>query len=243
MFWRFLCFLCFVLISAASAQAQSEYTDKESDEEYAPQWLGSFYGDIGFPLRQFERNMDETGFGFGGELLYNVQYQQPVWAGIGVHSFAFDDYSLIYTEIFDGELFEYREVTASRLFVAHVLFRFQPDLNFFLQPYVQGGFGMHWFFTNTKIEDRDIDEIVERYKENKDSAFGYSLHAGLQFVPKGAPEIRVDLRVGYFKNPSAEYMRYDPSLGEEDSFPIDYFETRTSAVDFLGLHGGMTFLF
>ncbi|MDX1409387.1 MAG: hypothetical protein R3330_14670 [Saprospiraceae bacterium] len=242
MSWRLISTLLILLLSVAVI-AQDETND--AGEEVPPQerWQGSFYLDIGVPLRQFDQNINDTGLGVGGELLYNVQYRRPVWAGIGVHSFAFDDYSVIYTEIFDGEFFEYRELTASRMFAAHAIFRFQPEVNFIIQPYIQGGFGMHWFFTNTKIEDRDIDEVVDRFSENRDAVFGYSLYAGLQVVPRRSPEIRADVRVGYLRNASVEYMRYNAELGDVDSFPIDYFETRTSVVDILGLHAGVTFLF
>ncbi|MDX1478710.1 MAG: hypothetical protein R3301_13450 [Saprospiraceae bacterium] len=242
MHWRLVTTL-FLLSLSVALVAQDVYDEDVEEAPPRERWMGSVYVDFGIPLRQFERNINDNGLGFGGELLYNVQYQRPVWAGIGVHSFAFDDYSLIYTQVFDGEFFEYRELTASRMFAAHAIFRFQPDVDFIIQPYIQGGFGMHWFFTNTKIEDRAIDELVDQFGENRDSVLGYSLHFGLQYVPRGVPQFRIDLRVGYLRNASVEYMRYNPELGDVDSFPIDYFETRTSAVDILGLHSGVSFMF
>ena len=228
--------LCGLSICSASAQ------ESDTVEVYYPEWISSIYADFGIPLSYFADNLDKGGLGVGGEVLYNIKYRQPVWAGVGVHSFTFDNSSLGYAEIIDGELVNFDETTASRLFMAHFIVRFQPEIDFFIQPYLQAAVGMHWFFTNTKIEDVDFDEIVDRTKNNSDSVLGYGLHAGILIGPARSP-YKGDFRIGYFKNASVEYMRYNPNLGDIDSYPIDFFETRVSVVDILGIQAAFVYLF
>jgi opacity protein-like surface antigen len=123
----------------------------------------------------------------------------------------------------------------------HGLMRFQPDVRFFLQPYLQGGAGMHWFYTNTKIKDTDYGQQVESINENRDAILGFALHAGFQYVPRSMPYIRFDARFGYFRNASVEYLRYNPNLPGA-VYPIEFFEPKVSAVDIFGIHLGVTMM-
>jgi hypothetical protein len=201
----------------------------------SPVVMTSMYLDWGFPARQFRSNMRENGIGFGGEALYNLQRGRPVWAGVGVHTFAFDDYSTTYTY--------YREKTTSRMFAAHGLIRFQPRIDYPVQPYIQGGAGVHWLFTNTKIRDTDAGEIADRINESRDAALGFALHAGAHYVPRKVPWVRADVRFGYFRNASVEYLRYNDRLSGPNGLPVESFERRVSVVDMFGLHIGFTLMF
>lgn len=199
------------------------------------------YADLGVPLGQFDRNMGDNGWGLGGELLYRVQLNGPVWAGLGVHSFAFDNYSVRYIDMVD--FFEIEERTVSRLFTAGGVMRFQPEIDFPVRPYIQGTLGVHWFFTNTKFEDVAVDDVFDTINENRESVLGYGLHAGFQVIIKRVPEVCADARVGYFKNASVEYMRYNAGLSGPGGFPIEYFERKETAVDLLGVHLGVSVFF
>jgi hypothetical protein len=202
-------------------------------------WIASGYMDWGIAGHLFAQNMEENhGFGPGGEVLFNIQRRRPIWVGAGVHSFAFDDFRLTYMQEFDGILYTYEDHTVSRIFMAHGVIRFQPEVRFVLQPYIQGALGIHWFYTNTKVKDLDLAETVERINDNRAAVPGFTMHAGVQFVPRKLPDVRADLRVGYFRNASVEYLRYNPRTGG-GSFPIDYFEARTSPVDMIGINIGV----
>jgi hypothetical protein len=218
---------------------------QDSDDWYAKEpslsrWQASMDLDWGIAARQFANNMDRRhGFGFGGELLYNLQDRKPLWAGAGAHSFAFDEFSMVYSQEIDGEIFNYRDKTVSRIFMLHGVMRFQPEVRFFLQPYLQGAAGIHWFFTNTKTRDLDYDEQVERINENRDAIWGFSLQAGVQYVPRKLPDIRIDTRFGYYRNASVEYLWYNPGI-PGGNYTIDYFESGISPVDLFGIHIGLT---
>ncbi len=232
-------FMGISLLALGALNAQ--YNDTQTAEgQLFSGVMASMYIDWGIASHLFARNMNENhGFGFGGELLYNIQRDKPLWGGIGVHSFAFDDERLRYSQEIDGVFYNYEDHTASRVFMVHGMIRFEPDVKFFLQPYLQGGAGVHWYFTNTKIEDTDYDEQLESINESRDAVLGFALHAGLQYVPRSLPDIRVDARFGYFRNASVEYLSYNPNL-TGSTFPIDDFETKISAVDIFGVHIGVT---
>lgn len=221
----------------------SQNVDLDPNTDVGSRFMLSAYMDIGTSTRQFRRNVNkDTGLGFGTDLLFQVQKNNPIWAGIGIQRLAFDRDRLAYSQEFDGEFYNYEDKTTSRLFMAHGILRFQPYVRFALRPYIQGSAGMHWFYTNTIITDTDLDERVERINENRDATLGFALHGGVQFVPNRYPDFRLDARVGYFRNASVEYLTYNPSLGGGPGFPIDFFEVRNSAVDIIGFHIGMTFV-
>jgi hypothetical protein len=217
---------------------------QDSDDWYGrktTQLKGSFYGEMGVGMNAFGRNMDRrTGFGLGGEFLVNLQRNGPVWAGVGIHSFAFDRDRLAYTQEFDGVIYNYEDLTVSRAFMAHGILRFQPEVDFFLKPYIQGGAGVHWLFTNTKIEDTDYDEEIEQINESRDASWGFTIQGGIEWSAKSFDAFRIDLRGGYFHNASVQYLRYNPNAN--GIFPIDFFESRTSPVDLLGIQLGVVFL-
>src|SRR5690606_38103069 len=94
-------------------------------------WLGSMYMDIGIPVGEFAMNMDRyNGLGIGGEVLYRLQPGGLIWGGIGVHSFALDRFGLNYSQQIDDIIYNYREQTTSRIFMAHAVLRFQPGIRF-----------------------------------------------------------------------------------------------------------------
>jgi hypothetical protein len=201
-------------------------------------WTGSAYLDWGIASGHFATNLDhDEGLGLGGEFLYRLQKGGPVWGGVGVHSFIFDRYNLLYSQELDGEIYNYQDRTASRLFMAHGLIRFQPKIRYPIRPYLQGAIGMHWFFTNTTIKDTDLNESIDRLSENRASVIGFAVHAGFHVVPPRFPDFRAEFRFGYFRNASVEYMRYNEDLG--GPFAVDAFERKESAVDLIGIHIGV----
>jgi hypothetical protein len=202
---------------------------------------GGFFG-VGIPTVDFSRHMETTGFGLGFEAFLALKPRSPVWIGLGFHSFEFDSRSSIYVEEIEGYFYEFREKTASRLFVIHMLARYQPPLDFLLQPYIQMQAGYNHFFTNTKIEDTDLNEVVDRFPEHSSSVPGYALMAGVNIVPSD-PIWAIDLRVGYFGNPSTDYLVYDEESDTGQTFPIETFDERQSSVQIIGLHLGVRLAF
>lgn len=200
------------------------------------------YLEVGIPTADFARHMESSGFGLGFEAMLSLKQRSPVWIGLGFHSFEFDSRSSIYIEEIEGFIYEFREKTASRMFVIHLLARYQPPIDFLLQPYVQMEAGYNHFFTNTKIEDTDLNEVVDRFPEHSSSAPGYAIMAGVHIVPSD-PLWGIDLRVGYFGNSSTDYLVYDEDRDTGQTFPIETFDERQSSVEIIGLHLGVRLAF
>lgn len=208
--------------------------DEDAPGQY---WIFQGHALIAIPLGTFGDNMREEGYGFGGEILTNIS--GPVYAGVHFTGARFDNYSIEYTEVFDGDIYEYDELTASRMLLSHVAVRFDPELEGMFKPYVQGLIGAHWYYTNTRIKDLGADEVVDRFKESTDVVFGFGAVAGLQIIPPKWRNFGFDLRAGYFTNGSVTYMRYDPSLSGPNGYPVESFEEKTSAVQMLGIQLGV----
>lgn len=233
---KFSLLIAFALVSGVLHSQKSDNWYK--NEQNVRRWLAGMHLDWGIAAQQFARNLsNDNGWGLGGELLINIQKERPLWGGLGVHSFAFDRYSLQYSQEIDGQFYNYQDRTVSRLFMLQGLVRFQPDLRFFVQPYIQGAAGINWFYTNTKIRDIDYDEQVDRVNENRDAIWGFALQGGVHVVHDDLPDLRWDLRFAYYRNASVEYLRYNRALS--GNFPIDSFEPKISPVDLLGIHIGL----
>ena len=226
--------ICIFFISGIPCFGQSILLDTITD----PHWEVQVYFDVGIPIGQFGENLSNNGYGVGGEGLYHIN--GPIWVGIGVHSYRFDNAKITYEEQFDDDVIELRELTATRTVALHAIFRFQPELNSIFSPYVQGGLGWHWFFTNTKIKDLENDDIVDQFNELRDSQLGLALHIGVQISPAALQALNLDVRFGHFKNGTVQYMRYDSDLNSSPGgYPIESFETEISAVEFIGMQVGL----
>ena len=205
-------------------------------------WEAQVYFDMAVPLGDLADNMSTVGIGVGGEALYHVQ--GPAWVGLGMQSYRFDNRKITYLEQFDNENFEVDELTASRSIAAQVIARFQPELNSIFSPYIQGGIGWHWFYTNTKIKDIENDETIDQFSEYSDSDLGIAIQAGVQISPDAMQALSIDLRVGYFQNGQIEYMRYNPDIiVSQGAFPVESFEVVLSTVQFIGLQLGLAVRF
>ena len=90
-------------------------------------WLIQAHATHLIPIGVAGENYSRNGWGFGAEILTNIS--GPVMAGLHVTGARFGGYGINYTEVFEGELFEYEEYTASRVLMSHLAVRFEPDLD------------------------------------------------------------------------------------------------------------------
>ena len=204
---------------------------------FGSRWLVQAHGTYAIPIGTFNANMRESGWGFGGEVLTSIK--GPVMAGLHVSGARFDNFAIGYNEVFDGELYEYDELTASRLLLGHVAVRFEPEIKGILQPYAQGLIGAHWYYTNTRIKDVGANEVVDRFNESSDVVLGFGAQLGLQVAPPKWQAFGIDLRAGYMTNGSVTYMRYDPRLTAPNGYPAEFFEEKTSPVQMITIQLGV----
>ena len=230
------------LFASLLARGQSFSMDEVPPDTIVAGFHMEAWFDWGIPIRDFGDNMYQDGFGFGVQMLYNVQ--GPVWLGLGMHTFRFDNFKISYFDFADGERYEIEEIAASRATMAHVVARFQPIHGEIFTPYLQANAGWHWFFSNSKLTDVEYDEEIDRINESQDSRFGYGLYAGVLITSRHLTNIGLDIRFGYLGNAAVDYLSSDPEeRGYNGGFPIEYFEANNSAVDMLNLNVGITIRF
>ena len=204
-----------------------------------PRWMVSSHATLMIPQEPFERYSDNATPGFLFEAQYRVQYNKPFLAGLYYGESAISHYAFNYLTS-DG--IDIRERATTRRKSFGISAGFYPEINWLLQPYLQGHAGVAIFKTASILKDRDSQEEIDRITENSSSATSYGLDLGIHIVPN-IWYIRGDVRLGIVGNTSAEYM----TLNEEDKgttgFPVDYFEYHTSAGKWLKVSAGISFLF
>lgn len=205
-----------------------------------PRWM--VHGSVGVSVPQgyMTRYIDEPDFAVYLEGLYRIRENHPVLVGLSTFRTTFQQKTVKYEDWFDGSLIRIRERTASRFTNVGGNIRFQPEINWLLQPYLQGQVGWHYIYTNTKFRDRDENETIEILNEQRASRLGYGIQAGVQYVPN-AWYGRIDFRVSYFSNPAADFMALDSNPVSD--VPIEQFALRNAPISLLFFHLGGSYLF
>jgi len=205
-----------------------------------PRWM--IHGSLGavIPEGYMTRYVEQASFAGYLEALYRVKPNKPILLGLSMARFTFQKESIEYADFVDGIAFEVREKTAFRFQNVAVDIRFQPELNWVIQPYIQGQLGWHYLYTNTIFRDLDANENFETINNESSSILGYGLQAGIQIIPNFW-YVRGDLRISYFRNPSVDILaRNDDGLS---SVPIFNFEARNTPISLIFLHAGVSYLF
>lgn len=240
-FFLFLTFFVFNFSFAQVDEKEEENQEEEIVEEYNFEksiFLGTNF-QIGLPQGKFGDNVDYIGWGFGGNVMWKLKKDAPIYAGI---DFSFQNYDFqSVTEVtFDFEEFELR--TKNSVILSHVQIRFYPEVDFFLHPYVEGLIGVKSLLTRTTLTDKTNganDQITSQF-ENSDFAMSFGGAIGFE-IPINKNYLFLDVRCSYLKGNSGEYY----ARKEDDSVfidPIDVFEIKNSATDIFVPQIGIKFL-
>ncbi len=206
-----------------------------------PRWLVSIHLQHMVPQSPVKQLLHDE-WGYHVEAQYRIQYNKPFLAGGYFSEVGLSKYVLKYTfSDVDGDV-NIREKANTRRMEAGVTAGFYPEINWLIQPYVQGRFGMALFQSSSILVDRDTQETLERISELTRFVPSYGLDVGLHIVPN-IWYIRGDLRVGLVANPSVDFMSLDEANKGTTGFPIDYFERHTSAGTWLKISAGVSYLF
>ena len=149
-----------------------------------------------------------------------------------------DKWSIRYN---DGDV-EIREKANTRRLEAGFTAGVYPEINWLLQPYVQGRFGLALYHSSTIITDRDSDEVLDRFKELSRFVSSYGLDVGIHIVPN-IWYIRGDVRVGIVANPSVRFLALNEELKGSVQYPIEAFEEHVSSGRWLKVSVGISYLF
>ena len=247
-----LLLLALISISLFAQEEGEEYEGEEIiEEEYfdEPEYNfkrtmligGNFQ--LGIPQGQLRRNLDKTSWGFGGSLLGRLRSENPIFVGIDFSIQTFDNETLFEQELFNGILEEFQVTTKNHVMNAHFLVRYQPEVNFFIKPFVEGMLGTKWFYTRTVVKDVN-DNSGETLSSDFDRGdWAASLGAAVGFqINLSKNYLFLEGRCAYLKGTSAEYLvrRADDPGGYID--PIEAFEPMNSVTDLLIPQIGLKFL-
>lgn len=193
---------------------------------------------LGIPQGIFADKQIRSGFGFGGNLFFEVR--EPISLGLDVGWQKYDTESDVFIEI-DQEGFSYltEEETSNQILSFKAALRLQPEIDFFVKPYVDGYFGVNRFYTRTTFKDADTDELLDSSNNHSDWALTYGAAAGFLINVK-QELLFIDLKCGYHIGNTAEY--YTRIEGSGAAIPLDNFELSRSPTNFILPQIGITFL-
>jgi hypothetical protein len=190
------------------------------------------------PQSPIDRFLDEADWGYLIEAQYRLQYNKPFLAGLYFSETTLSRYVLKYSQ---GDT-DIREKANTRRLEGGVTAGFYPEINWLLQPYLQGRFGYAIYQTSSILRDRDTQESIDRISELTKWVPSYGLDLGIHIVPN-IWYIRGDVRVGVVANPSVTFMSLDEENQGTTGYPIDYFQRHTSAGTWLKVSMGVSYLF
>jgi hypothetical protein len=207
-----------------------------------PRWLVSLHVGSMVPRPPVDQFLENESLTFYTEFQYRLQYNKPFLGGLYYGEAGLSRYVLEYTwSSPDGDV-DIKEKANTRRLDFGFTAGFYPEINWLLQPYVQGRLGMAVFQTSSILTDEDSQESLDRISEMTSSVLSYGLDFGIHIVPN-IWYIRGDLRIGYVANPSVSFMSLDEENAGSSGYPIDYFETHTSSGHWLKITAGISYLF
>ena len=237
-----LLIILFSFFIVLNLSAQNEKVHKRDFSEPA-RWMAGIKGSVGIPYGEFWDKLGREGYGIGGEVHYRIKKDLPIYMGLSLSGFFFDAQTQDYYQNIDGFSVLFRERTRTNIFMGHLQVRIKPDINFFIEPYLDGLFGFKNLYNRTTVEDLEIEEI-DIINNSGDWAYSLGGAVGIHFpfLKDGASRGYFDLRLVYLKGTSADYLVRKENGNQSYTNPIDAFERKNSATDMLIPQIGFTFL-
>ncbi len=170
----------------------------------------------GFPQGEFGENVKNAGVGLSGYFAYQIP-RSPLVLGAGLGFLIYGSESRrepLSPNIPDIVV---TVETTNNIFTGHVLARIQPiDNRAAIRPYLEGLFGFHYLWTETRLKDSGwYDGHNISSKNYDDGALSYGGGAGLMFrVYQGRKEnsggiysVNIDVGMRYLFGGEATYLK------------------------------------
>jgi hypothetical protein len=225
--------IVFIFFFTFLIHAEGQYVIKA-----LPRWLVSTHATFLHPQDPVRKFLNGDDWGYHLEAQYRLQYNKPFLAGLYFSEAGLSRYVLKYT---DADV-RIREKANTRRIEGGLTAGFYPEINWVLQPYVQGRFGVAIFHSSSILTDRDSDELIERIPESSKIVSAYGLDFGIHIVPN-IWYIRGDVRLGVVANPSVQFLSLNEALKGTVQYPIEAFDTHTSSGKWLKVSVGISYLF
>ncbi|MBK9106544.1 MAG: hypothetical protein IPL92_18795 [Saprospiraceae bacterium] len=207
-----------------------------------PRWMFSTHLDYMLPQSPVDRFLDADDWGYRFEFQYRLQYNKPFLAGLYLSEAGLSKYELNYILYDPDGAISVREKANTRRLEFGLTAGFYPEINWLLQPYVQGRVGMAVYQSSSILTDDDSDENIERISEMTSSVLAYGMDFGIHIVPN-IWYLRGDVRVGFVANPSGTFLSLNEENAGSTGHPIEYFEQHTSSANWLKFSVGLSYLF
>ncbi len=162
---------------------------------------------VGFPQGEFENTVDNAGVGlnfFAGLGLGRTPVVIGLDGGFLVYGFERRH------EPFSPDIPDVRVSveTSNVIAMGHVLLRLQPPSGP-VQPYLDGLFGVKYFFTETSVNDDDYYDEIASTTNFDDAALSYGVGGGIDIMlhQGRGPAVMINAGARYLFGTEAEYLQ------------------------------------
>jgi len=204
---------------------------------------------LGQPQNEFQDNVEDLGFGLGGNFGYHFG-NSPIMVGAEIQYMIYGSQTrnVPFSETIPDVTVEVE--TSNNILLFHALARLQSPTGRF-RPYLDGLWGLNYFFTETSVRDEDaFEEEIASSTNQQDAAFSYGAGGGvmLQVYQSRKPEtggvklseVLIDFRVRYLFGGEATYLKEGSITVENGQVAIAALRSRT---DLLTYQLGVSFSF
>ncbi len=201
---------------------------------------------LGQPQNEFQDNVENLGFGFGGNFGYHFG-ASPIMIGAEIQYMIYGSQTRDepFSETIPDVTVEVE--TSNNILLFHTLMRLQSPQGR-VRPYIDGLLGLNYFFTETSVRDEDVfGEPIASSTNQQDAAFSYGAGGGVMFLVHRSEkprfklsEILIDFRVRYLFGGEATYLKEGSITVENGQVAIDALRSRT---DLLTYQLGVAFAF
>lgn len=229
------------VLSLNFAYAQDAQFPEPIDKE--PQLFFELNMPFVFPQQAFDENMNDFGLGFGGTFLVQPA-GLPLKFGINADYIFYDRERVTVEDQIGGFRRKFDIITRTNSFLTHAVVRFQPNSDFFIQPFVEANIGFHALTANTRLTDSndfDSSNNTEAWnRENFDGGLSYGGVVGVNVRLSEEEGIFLNLQCAYYHRSTGDYYVRNENAVVTDN-PLEAFELRRSTVDLLMPKIGVSF--
>lgn len=213
--------ICGLTLAALAVSAPAAQAQMASPSRFA----GNLSGMVAQPVGEFDDYVD-VGFGLGGN--FRILLDRA-----GITSLRFDlgfvNYGRETIEVCVASCRILADLTTTNNIVSgHAGLQIGAPAGP-VRPYVNGGVGFSYFFTQSSIEGSNDQQPFANTTNFDDGAFSWSGGGGLAIpVSSGATPVSIDLGARYIYNGQVDYLTED-GIADRPDGSIDLFPTRSAA--------------
>jgi hypothetical protein len=188
---------------------------------------------LGFPQGEFRENVNRTGFGISGEILFfNPSVNLPFGFGldVGYLNYGSETRQEPFSTTIPDVVVDVNR--SNNLVNFHLLFHIAPPSGSF-RPYAELLFGGSYIFTETSINSQGPEDVASNTNFD-DFAWNYGAGGGILInlyspeQPEGNFEaIYLDLKVRYLMGTEAEYLKEGSVIIENGNVYYDVSRSKT----------------